>query len=329
MLKRALVVGHFTTLGDLEVLEKVVDLLRNRGVAVEVASYYPHISKAIEGALDPRLLVPEKYSHLFVCCGPFSSKVLTAAKFDFNQFAHCVRVGINLTMVAPLSEFNPFDVLLGRDCSEWALPDLSFLVTVTKRPVVGLCLVVGQTEYPQARRMHSHAAQMLQSIIERNQLASIRLDTEFPRHLNSSGWETAAEFESVCSRVDVMLTNRLHGTVISLKNGIPVIAIDPIVGGDKLSRQCNAVGWPEIFAVESATDAELDSALERCLRPAARDRANAIATAARAAWGRIDEQFDCALAAAAGGKRVDALKEEGRPLRRLLRSFTRRRADGA
>ena len=47
---------------------------------------------------------------------------------------------------------------------------------------------------------------------------------------------TAEEVESLIARMDVVLTTRLHGLVLALKHGVPVVAIDPIAGGAKLRR---------------------------------------------------------------------------------------------
>jgi polysaccharide pyruvyl transferase WcaK-like protein len=66
-------------------------------------------------------------------------------------------------------------------------------------------------------------------------------------------------------RVDFLLTNRLHGMVYALKAGKPFIAIDPIAGGDKVSAQARAIGWPRIVLAEDATDGWLDQSADWCL----------------------------------------------------------------
>ncbi len=305
MSARALIVGHLTTFGDLEVLDQAMELLTRCGVPFDVASYYGHVSASSPDWLQPDAVIPERYTHLIVCCGPFSKFILAAARFDFNRYRHCVRIGFNLTMIEPIHAFNPFDVVIGRDSNEWAYPDLSVLQSVPRRPVVGLCLAEGQTEYPDGQRQHATAAQRLKSLVARHGLAAVVLDTEYPRTANRAGLGTAAEFESICARLDVMLTNRLHGTVLALKNGVPVIAVDAISGGNKVSRQCRALGWPEVFAAESASDRALDEALQRCLLPAARVQAAGVALAARQMWSHIDTEFERALRTVPRGEVVD------------------------
>jgi hypothetical protein len=49
-------------------------------------------------------------------------------------------------------------------------------------------------------------------------------------------------------RVDVLLTNPLHGLVYALHNGVPTIAVDPVAGAAKLAAQARA---PELAHVLS------------------------------------------------------------------------------
>ena len=77
------------------------------------------------------------------------------------------------------------------------------------------------------------------------------------------------------ARVDVVVTTRLHGLVLALKNGVPAVAVDPIRGGAKVCRQAEALGWPHAFAVDAATPAALQEALATV--PATRGRGAASA----------------------------------------------------
>jgi polysaccharide pyruvyl transferase WcaK-like protein len=57
--------------------------------------------------------------------------------------------------------------------------------------------------------------------------------------------------------MDMVVTMRLHGMVLALKNGIPAVAIDPQSGGAKIVRQAKEIGWLNAFSVDSATDEAL------------------------------------------------------------------------
>ena len=89
------------------------------------------------------------------------------------------------------------------------------------------------------------------------------------------------EIESLIARMDAVLTTRLHGLALAVKNGVPVLAIDPVHGGAKISRQAETIGWPVVFAAEAMDDQKLRDALEYCLSGAARIKARECAENAR------------------------------------------------
>jgi hypothetical protein len=59
------------------------------------------------------------------------------------------------------------------------------------------------------------------------------------------------------SRLDAVITTRLHGLVLALHAGLPALAVDPVAGGGKVTAQARAWGWPAIVAAEQAADRRL------------------------------------------------------------------------
>jgi hypothetical protein len=107
-----------------------------------------------------------------------------------------------------------------------------------------------------------------------------------------------AQVEALLRRADVVVSMRLHGLVLGLRHGRPVVACDPITGGAKVTGQAGALGWPLVLAAEEVDAAALDDALTRCLAGEldvavadARERGTAGVTAARA-WFRARVQQD-------------------------------------
>lgn len=301
-LRRALVTGHFSTVGDIEVLHRVEARLHELGIPFDVAPYTLDLLGLDPSWVDAASLDPAGFTHLIVVCGPYAPDYPVKFPHVLARFRHCTQVGVNLTMVAPLAACNPFDALLERDSDRMVRPDLSFLQKVARVPVVGLCLARSQREYG-TRQMHDLAEQRLQALLRRAGAAVVDLDTTLPRSANRSGIGSPAEFESILARLDALVTTRLHGTVLALKNGVPVLAVDAIAGRDKVTRQADLLGWPEIHALETASDAQLDQALARCLQPEARDRAQACAAHARALLAGHGDDFAAALGAEARPER--------------------------
>ena len=278
--RRALVTGHFSTVGDIEVLREVEARLRDLAMPFEVAPYTLDVQDFDPGWVDAATLDPASYSHLIVVCGPYAPNYPVKYPHVLARFRQCTQVGVNLTMVAPTADCQPFDALLERDSDRTVRPDLSFLHEVPRLPVVGLCLVRSQGEYG-GRQMHDAAEDRLRALLRRAGVAVVELDTTVPRKDSRFGIGSPAEFESILARLDALVTTRLHGTVLALKNGVPVLAVDAIVGRDKVTRQAGLLDWPEIHALDSVTDAELDAALARCLTSEAAQRARNCAGRAR------------------------------------------------
>lgn len=278
---RALLTGFFTTVGDVDCLDLVRAHLDHLGVPYDVAPFRPSIREAMAGAVDHRSVDPGDYTHLFVICGPCSPWLFAKQGFDIHRFAHCVRIGINLTMVEPVSAWNPFDILYERDSDRAVFPDLTFLAPANPGKVATICIVERQPEYGDRQR-HAEAIEALVSLARRNGLATVSVDTRWPASRNAGGLGSSHEVASVMARTDVVLTNRLHGMVYALKIGVPVVAIDAVAGGDKVTAQAAVIGWPQCFRIDDVDRNTLDRALSWCLsaegRVAAADvRARAMA----------------------------------------------------
>jgi exopolysaccharide biosynthesis predicted pyruvyltransferase EpsI len=137
-------------------------------------------------------------------------------------------------------------------------------------PVVGIILAHKQQEYKgKARPEAANAA--IERLTRSAEMSIVPIDTALEN--NAGGLRTAGEVESLISRMDVVITTRLHGAVLSLKNGIPVVPIDPIAGGAKISAQIRTLGWPLLFNAEHLDDEQLRAALDFCLTDGARQTA--------------------------------------------------------
>ena len=180
-------------------------------------------------------------------------------------------------MLDPLDVWNPFDVLLESDSSSRVRPDLSLLTPRTQVPVVGIVLVHAQKEYRQG--LHDTVHEAIDRLVASRPMATVRIDTRLD--VNATGLRSAVEVESLIARMDVVVTTRLHGLVLALKNGVPAVAIDPIAGGAKVSRQAAILGWPMCLPADGASDCAIRDAFEYCLTPQARVEADTCVERAR------------------------------------------------
>jgi hypothetical protein len=208
-------------------------------------------------------------------CGPFGNGPPVVEFLE--RFAATTLIGVSLSMLQDLDEWNPFDLLLERDSSRRARPDVAFAFRQPRVPVVGLVFIHPQPEYG-LRDVHMRANAALERLVARREMAVVPIDTRLD--VNSNRLRTTAEIESLIACMDVVVTTRLHGMVLALKNGVPVVAVDPVVGGAKIRRQAETIGWPIILDGQTVSDDQLLGAFDFCLQKAAKDAAQQCATRA-------------------------------------------------
>jgi hypothetical protein len=169
-------------------------------------------------------------------------------------------------MDTPLEIWNPFDLLIPRDNSAETNADLVFLTKQNRVPVVGLCLVEEHSE-ANVDLVNKTIAHVLAA----RELAVVPIDTRLDT--NETGLRSPREIESLISKMDALVTTRLHGIVLALKNSVPVVALDAVVGGGKISKQCARIGWNNVLSLDTIDEQQLAKALDYALTGEARSEA--------------------------------------------------------
>jgi Polysaccharide pyruvyl transferase len=278
---RVLVTGWFSTeRGEIT----AGDLLSGRSVAAWLAGAgVPHdvaMAAGFRGAgdVDAAAVDPRRYTHVVFVCGPVASAQVERL---LRPFAHCRRIAVGVSLTGEADGL--FDDALPRDDDAGGArrPDLSLAGRPGATPVVGVILAHPQPEYG-ARQRHDEADRRVRALVRRAGVAPLPLDTRLDAE-DELGCATAERFESLIARTDAVVTTRLHGLVLALRAGVPAVALDPIAGGAKVTRQAAALGWPAAADAERASDAELDELLRWCLGREARTTATRCAARGRAA----------------------------------------------
>jgi hypothetical protein len=263
---KVLIVGWFSfsnghaTAGDLLSGNVACEWIEAAGYSCDIA-----LAPLFDGGVDWRTVDPDSYAYVVFVCGPFQKAELEAEFLSY--FSQCRIIGLNLSMLLPLDAWNPFDLLIERDSTAGAHPDMVFYSHEPLVPVIGVCLVE-----PYQAGNTDEANDAIRRLIASREMAIVPIDTRLDI-ANSAGLRPPSEIESLIARVDVLITTRLHGSVLALKNGVPVIAIDPEAGGAKIRRQMELIGWPATFNVDALSDEQLQAALRYCLTPEARSQA--------------------------------------------------------
>ena len=155
---RTLVAGWFSfegmgaSAGDLITRDLVAQWLTQAGQDFDLAVAPPFHDGVYWNAVDP-----QAYDTVVFVCGPFGNGWPIYELIE--RFQHCRLRGVNLSMVEPLADWNPFTELWERDSTRATRPDIAFGAAPLRVPVVGVVLVHPQKEYrDKARHAEANAA---------------------------------------------------------------------------------------------------------------------------------------------------------------------------
>lgn len=278
-----LIMGWFSfdnmgnTAGDMIARDVVCKWLDDANIAYKVAvtNSFPYPGGVQWETVDPHL-----FTDILFVCGPFGNGYPITDMLV--RFVNCRLIGLDLTILQSLQEWNPFTILYERDSSRNSNPDITFFAPAPRVPVAGVILMDKQDMYG-VRDQHQKVNQVVELFIKGRELSVVRIDTELEN--NKGGLRSSGEVESLIAKMDIVITTRLHGSVLAIKNGVPVIPIDSVKGGAKLTRQIKTIGWPLLFDAENLSEGALHGALDYCLTEKARQEAK---KCARKAYNTIE-----------------------------------------
>lgn len=258
---RVLVAGWFSfseviaTVGDERAAEVASGWLTTAGVDHELA-YAGYLHRGI----DLAAVQPADYTHLVWVCGPIMANGLLDGLLD--RFAHARRLAVGVSVVEP-GAVARFDTVWPRDGEgHEPRPDLAVSPPGEGPSVVATVFAPVQAEYGDRGR-HARVQRAVEEWISDRGLGSFDVATDL---LTSSRLPRRVDqVQAALGRADVVVSSRLHGLVLGLGAGRPVIAVDPVAGGAKVTAQAAALGWPVLLGAEEVTGPALDAALDRCL----------------------------------------------------------------
>jgi Polysaccharide pyruvyl transferase len=285
---KSLVAGWFSfdevvaTVGDLLARDVLCGWLERAGIAYEVAN-----APLVGGGVDWRTVDPATCDRVIFVCGPFGRRPLLEELVE--HFGGRPLVGVNLSMLEGEAGWDPFDLLFERDGGDGrpTRPDLAFLAPRPPTlPITAVLLAQPQAEY--GKGLHGAAAAAIARLPDPRSTALFHTDTDL---IDAERIRGAAEVVSLVGLADVVVTTRLHGMVLSLREGVPAVAIDAIPGGAKVIRQAAALGWPAALRADELSDEALGEAWDYCRTEAARGRARECAEQARSELDELETAF--------------------------------------
>ncbi|MEU6594996.1 polysaccharide pyruvyl transferase family protein [Streptomyces sp. NPDC046881] len=256
--ERLLLTGWFSfrdgeaTAGDVLAQQHMATALTRAGIRHDTA-WSPVFRP---GRLSLETADPRAYDTLLFVCGPLHGPQVAALHARFGSLR---RLAAGVSVVDPADPaVTGFHVVVPRDGTD--APGRRDLAAAAPAgplpPVAGVVLSHGQGEYGERRR-HAEVTERITAWLAGKDCARVPADTR----LATDDWRlcaTAEQFLALLPRFDVVVTTRLHGLVLGLRSGTPVIAVDPVAGGAKVSAQARTLGWPALVAADALTPDILD-----------------------------------------------------------------------
>ena len=256
---RILVAGWFSfdevvaTVGDELGADVVTGWLAELGVEHDVA-WAPYLQRGPNW----RDVDPGRYTHLVFVSGPLMDYSLLHELAAV--FAGAQRWAVNVSVVDEVGR-GLFHQVWERDAPGVARPDLAGGTTTPDVPVLAVAFAPAQEEYG-TRSQADRVRGVLEQWLGARALPWFELDMD----LYDKPYDRfPAQVEALVRRADVVLSMRLHGLVLGLAHGVPVIACDAVAGGAKVAAQARALDWPLLLTAGEIDPASLDAALEHAL----------------------------------------------------------------
>lgn len=252
------------TVGDLFAVENLSRALTQSGVPHGVISAFA-MSVSAPILADFRQVPPTNV--IVHICGPLMP--VDPLRFMLARAERKVAVGVSV--LRRFDAFNAtFDAIVARDGRQPETFDLALArfagapppasANAAGGPVVGLCLRGKQREYIRAVFDEKAAALLHDAAASRSGVIH-RINTVL-REDNPEA-KIVAQFRGC----DLVATTRMHGALLALAFGKPVVAVDQVEGGAKVTSLLTRIGWPLVFPGASVTQGEIAVAFQRALSP--------------------------------------------------------------
>lgn len=235
-----------TTVGDVMALYNVATRLVQQGLRPRIA-WGGNLFELDPLRVDIRAVPPDAVDCLVFVCGPLAKFIGTLC----NRFEKAKKIAVGVSVIERLGTERLFDAVVPRDSAAYSTFDLAVAdvgwphLYVDQRhqaPGLGVCLVGPQAEYFASDKSDAVAA-TIEKLKSELRLPSIGLNTLiYPARPNIY----CAEME-LQSR-QILVTTRMHATLLSVFHRLPVISVDQIEGGAKVTRLNTKVGIDTIQA---------------------------------------------------------------------------------
>ncbi len=241
----------YMTIGDVRSVEGVGLRLESIGFNVCVLyenGIYP--GNKIRSIAYDEIVIANTLGFVFIC-GPLHA--YGKANEFFAAFHEIPRIAVNVSKVPiDFAVEAHFDLIVWRDSADVRTFDNAMdpragepVLKEEVRSGIGVCLVSDQGEYGEAGKLSTKVKELIYDALEKTRENSFDISTIL-------GSRNIKDVELEFFRPELIITTRLHGSLFALGHETPVIAIDQIRGGAKVSRIVgDELGWPYTYKIDN------------------------------------------------------------------------------
>lgn len=203
---------------------------------------------------------PEQYEIIAWICGPvFPHAPGFRKRLEKFKRASFVAVGVSIPAGAQSDARKVFTRILARDGMPTQHGDLALAAPMPKAdpvPKSGPYRIASCLRHHQSFEVSRCGDDIVDAVLGHMKGSVeadwVEIDTRF------SPDQTSAEaIESQFADVDLVITTRLHGCLLSLRHRTPFIAIDQIFGGYKIATMMSGLSWPYTIRIEDLSYQQL------------------------------------------------------------------------
>ncbi len=253
--------GHVTTIGDLMAAYNVAVSLRYLVRQVDVA-WGGNLFDLNSLRVDIDTIDKRSYDAVVYVCGP----ITPGHQGFFLQFDGTKKIAVGVSITSKVDPCGFVDAIYIRDSDSVSNFDLAlayigyphFKIDAKIRDDrIAVCLVGDQVEY-ESDDGYDKAAALVEKATDGRRTSAVQTLLDQTRPIPAG-----VEIDLQCA--SSLITTRMHGALLAIYHGVPVLSVDQIRGGAKVTRIVGQLDWP-IFNAWTASPDQLIAELDRYRR---------------------------------------------------------------
>ena len=270
------------TVGDLLAVKAACSALSRAGWEIDIGCSISTMHY-FANSVSVSSIQPHSYKVFVWVCGPLIPEC-TAQSTLLSIFNNVPKVAAGVSVLKTCGEDyrSQFSHILARDgpgqrVFDFALAeDHEYSGVLRSHDGIGISMRGKQREYGLSRCNDLLAGCLVEHAVEKLGVSVVKLETRLDR-----GEPDLQALELGFARRQLVITTRLHGALLSIKYGVPFVAIDQVQGGEKVWNAMHDIACPWVYRVGSLSADELLERARELLAMPPKDHLNELYRSAK------------------------------------------------